>query len=794
MGDMFPEEPARLASEAAEDEAGGGDAESSAGSSKVFAPIDISGCEKMTCRACNASAAGPGPFHQVGTVSDRFGGKHPWSHYISIRDASGAVVSRKPKGRICAVCRNVFALSGLDAKHNNVAAFLKTLALATPAAKTEHQEFLKKVKLYIDHQRKEAPRSAQGAAGIMVHKGVSAAIGRTTLDTVQKRGQRFSAPKREFVEVEAWDSALDGALPNAKIVEEYIHGKMRRGCWVSRGRTGVFAEEMFETKVAEQRTREADSEGIFGDERLRNKRKVLEDGLDLTDADRAEKAVQGAKSTADMSIVEMLRVLRKCDIAESEEPGSAQGGGDDDECSNQDDEDSDEDNGTLDANQHLRSFWSTPQPATQAKKHPPSGQGSGNGLKAGSNCTPCSKSSLKPAQAVLPKPAAAFAAPAKPSAASATGPTKPALAVASAADKLSGVDRRLVSAVETPAPTKPPMPAKQDAVSDMASERESLKLDGRFSRFRANLEETVSEAAKSYMDVENISLPSPTKSQQSSDQLKAYLRQKAKSAASLKTRLASLLKRCEASKHGVELQDIVEKSEKWHRASEVVIALCNHFCSASADPGQLVAILDDCEEAGVPTTAHMREHRFWAQGHHFMRFNDTAGLCSMCVKSSPDRKILENAGYSADVIESLVSDLVTDVILTTMRSGLATSVAASLPIAESEVKQSLSELVAAIRKAQESDSIHAAMHIDTLEPLVDPNSKMEALNAVLEKHEHYRAGEDVGELDPVTKFLFDSNVGKAMLQAVKVGHRKPGTHLASVPVNAFSTSPYPYRP
>ena len=102
-----------------------------------------------------------------------------------------------------------------------------------------------------------------------------------------------------------------------------------------------------------------------------------------------------------------------------------------------------------------------------------------------------------------------------------------------------------------------------------------------------------------------------------------------------------------------------------------------------------------------------------------------------------------------------------------MRPGF-TLAAATQPIPECTVKKALCELVKAFRNAQESKRMKFVVNLDALEPLVDPDCAAASLTKVIEKHDAYRAGKEVGELDPITKFLFDSIPGKAMFETIKV--------------------------
>ena len=90
------------------------------------------------------------------------------------------------------------------------------------------------------------------------------------------------------------------------------------------------------------------------------------------------------------------------------------------------------------------------------------------------------------------------------------------------------------------------------------------------------------------------------------------------------------------------------------------------------------------------------------------------------------------------------------------------------PMAESEEKQDVASLLRKIRRAQQAGAITAPMPIDTLEVFVDPLCDAECVSSVLDLHDRYRRGEDVGELDKVTQLLFVSQAGKAMMESIEV--------------------------
>ena len=205
---MFPEDGdggALGAGDVAEDQ------ESTRSGSKGVTPVCVKGAEKkITCRLCNAKATDKGPSAKL-DPDGKYGGHWPWAQYAPNKE-SGSIVSRTPIGRLCAPCRNVFCLSGLNAKYETVPKIVKIMG--TPEGTKLHKEFLKKQKLYLDSVRdREDTREGHSAraSGQALKK-----IRETALTTERSRGSRVAAPQREFVESASWDVALDGVFDPSK--------------------------------------------------------------------------------------------------------------------------------------------------------------------------------------------------------------------------------------------------------------------------------------------------------------------------------------------------------------------------------------------------------------------------------------------------------------------------------------------------------------------------------------------------------------------------------------------------
>ena len=95
------------------------DAESEAGTT-IGAASSASGdlslevvVDKPTkCKMCRSSSDEESPFSGA-AQEDRWGGFRPWGHYSKVYSDAGEVVGRRPDGKLCLPCINVFSALGL---------------------------------------------------------------------------------------------------------------------------------------------------------------------------------------------------------------------------------------------------------------------------------------------------------------------------------------------------------------------------------------------------------------------------------------------------------------------------------------------------------------------------------------------------------------------------------------------------------------------------------------------------------------------------------------------------------
>ena len=138
-----------------------------------------------------------------------------------------------------------------------------------------------------------------------------------SLDVVEKSGLRMLG-KKQFVQVEFWDTEVYGPLPEKAIVEQKIQGQIVRGVWRRTGKEGHWDAEEYEDIGLEHRSREASSEGIFGDEQMKTKEKVLKAALVGELRTREKNTVEGGTSLD--NLMEKVALLTGSASARPEEP------------------------------------------------------------------------------------------------------------------------------------------------------------------------------------------------------------------------------------------------------------------------------------------------------------------------------------------------------------------------------------------------------------------------------------------------------------------------------------------
>ena len=181
---------------------------------------------------------------------------------------------RVPAGKVCRVCDNVFALRGIkDETGKTPAEYFKSFGAV--GGRGKHQEHLNAVKAYINAENTNQMEGTRGSHRMSPRQVLAG----TVLTKRISQGTRTTGQKETFVTEDAWDEAKDGTFVASNMKLQWVHGALRKGCWVKRGREGVFEREVFAEQAADETEMVDNDEGQFGKERLDRKRAVAQRGF-----------------------------------------------------------------------------------------------------------------------------------------------------------------------------------------------------------------------------------------------------------------------------------------------------------------------------------------------------------------------------------------------------------------------------------------------------------------------------------------------------------------------------------
>ena len=141
----------------------------------------VEGCKGLVCKLCRANSTDPCPLE--GGDSAKWCGLWPWSKYVRAGTDGN---EKKPAGRICAICLNVFNSLGLSAKYESVGAYWKFVTVA--ANPHEHAKFLASVKVWIKLYN-------DNPGSVRIRNKSALETAQTTQEVVTSKGGRFKKQK-----------------------------------------------------------------------------------------------------------------------------------------------------------------------------------------------------------------------------------------------------------------------------------------------------------------------------------------------------------------------------------------------------------------------------------------------------------------------------------------------------------------------------------------------------------------------------------------------------------------------
>ena len=316
MSIEFPEEAREVSDQ--EDDA---DDNVSCGSCHIAVVINNPG---LSCKMCLSKCSYDSP------LLTSQGKPIPWSAHKRAPDN----LSKCPKNRLCMICRNTYNNLGWHDLYGSIRVYLK--ALGTREGKERHPKFLKSRAQWIKDHNLNPDRSRLKDKKELLQV-------QTEIKSYNDEGARLKRPLREFVEVEHWDSVLDGEFDASKVVDKDCFGTTKKGIWKNVGREGVFTEEAFAESGARSETLESNNEGIFGAERLQLKQLQIRKELDAAEK---KKQTHSVAALAAGSALDILNLLKTAGIALPEQDPKADASSSSKKEENVDDAEDSEDDST----------------------------------------------------------------------------------------------------------------------------------------------------------------------------------------------------------------------------------------------------------------------------------------------------------------------------------------------------------------------------------------------------------------------------------------------------------------
>ena len=657
----------------------------------------------------------------------------PWVQYEPVFDEGDALVGKKPRGRVCRICLSTYKAAGWDAVYGPINDYMKWAHTTNGRAK--HPEFLAK--------RKQM-KTRYASTGTFPRGEAAQAIGQTELKITKSTGSNICKPEREFVTKAAWDETLDGPLDEAKVVtEDFGHGVVV-GCWVVRGRTGVYKEQSYTDRNIEESRQVADDSGPFGRERLANKRKAITKVFDEVDAKRnkvtVERPASGLAGVEDAS--SLLALLQHAASGLGGNPDVKQkagtetnmdqaldSDGDDDACSGGLSEAEETAGGTS-----VNEFFQSATDNTGA----PIGQGAG------------SRGNHRQASSSL---------------ASGSGGKRqrlgrqPASSLLASSPGSKAVSAQALGQVEKPKP-----------------ENNSPFVDGRVARsihsFNQQIAKEVEPAFNALIDLSDERLCAAVTKEQKK-QLSDCVGEKLKAGKKLSKTLRSLHDKIKDSKAVDNMPGEMAELKK----KATVVEACTNLMSVMTKPPNPSEFLESVallHEAGATVSTNLHMMEFQQKIQHSLTFGDVTAACEMCLKGSPELAQLsrQSSGtFSFENASRVATSCILDSMLVFLTSGL------SKPDQErwdaTPMREEISSMVSTLREYANNPLFIAPSIVDQeMEDLVlilDQAADPVKLQDFFDRYDKHQSGGEgcCVELGPLGCFVFAGASGKALVELAR---------------------------
>ena len=212
-------------------------------------------------------------------------GYRPWVSYTKVKQA-GKVAFRKPCGRICSICRNVYHCGGFATRYGSLANY--KILMSKKDGKQLHAEFLAALKDWIRQHNEDPERTKLKSKRRLLDAQRSLTVEREV-------GGKFKAPKKNFVLVDAWDPVEDGEFDESKVVEQKVFGKVQKGIWVLKGKKGHYEFEEHDGTLMREKTREEEGCGDLVDMAIEAKKEVLHGSFNKARENRDAIAIEAPR-------------------------------------------------------------------------------------------------------------------------------------------------------------------------------------------------------------------------------------------------------------------------------------------------------------------------------------------------------------------------------------------------------------------------------------------------------------------------------------------------------------------
>ena len=155
-------------------------------------PVALSEEKKIPCCCmCHKGAGEQSPLRGAHN-GDKYGGFRPWAGYTKVGN------HRRPKGKICLICTNVYSAFGYDVKYGRKGGF-KDYKATIAKQSSVHHTFLAAANAWIKSFNGDGDKEMR----LKTKKRLSQV--KESLELLDEESQGFSAPKKVFVEEDQWE-------------------------------------------------------------------------------------------------------------------------------------------------------------------------------------------------------------------------------------------------------------------------------------------------------------------------------------------------------------------------------------------------------------------------------------------------------------------------------------------------------------------------------------------------------------------------------------------------------------